>query len=37
MNVFELPANGGANVFGSAWETADLDAKAVGYQTGFDA
>lgn len=26
MNVFELPSNGGAYVFGSAWGTADLTA-----------
>jgi hypothetical protein len=30
MNVFELPANGGAYVFGSSWGTADLDATVVG-------
>jgi hypothetical protein len=30
MNVFELPANGGAYVFGSGWGTADLDATVVG-------
>jgi hypothetical protein len=30
MNVFELPANGGAYDFGSAWGTADLDATVVG-------
>ena len=27
MNVFELPANGGAYVFGQAWGTADLQAN----------
>jgi hypothetical protein len=30
MNVFELPANGGAYVFGSSWGTADLDATVAG-------
>ena len=30
MNVFELPANGGAYQFGSSWGTADLDATVVG-------
>ncbi|MGH8048534.1 MAG: hypothetical protein ACREKL_14940, partial [Chthoniobacterales bacterium] len=27
MNVFELPSNGGAYVFGSVWGTADLTAN----------
>lgn len=30
MNVFQLPANGGAYVFGSGWGTADLSAAFVG-------
>ena len=30
MNVFELPANGGAYDFGSAWGTADLNASYTG-------
>jgi hypothetical protein len=30
MNVFELPSNGGAFIFNSAWGTADLDASFTG-------
>ncbi len=30
MNVFDLPANGGAYMFGSAWATADLSAVFTG-------